>query len=152
MATATVVTIQVAPDEKTKEWTIAPANRTENDQRLKNVNDKFTKLWDQRCGKTRDHKPIVFYEGEVLRFECDHEFAIGAKKNPDADEVPGTPDSPFGWTDARVATKEENGKRILDGQVPKDKRIKEQAFYKFFGWVIVNGQKIDVDPDGYCGG
>jgi hypothetical protein len=148
MATTQAVRIQIAKD-KHGEWTIEPKDVEGNGNRFeKQFKERFDERWAERNGKKRDHKPIIFLEGDVLRFECAVEFEIGAKKNPDVAEVLAAPDNPFGWS------KVQSGKAgsSIDGTVLKGKGVKLQAFYKFYGWVIVDGQRIPVDPDGYCGG
>src|SRR5262245_53229701 len=102
--TTQTVRIQIAKDDKKKEWTIAPKDVMGTDSRFDACKKDFDNRWNKRkregtpSAAYRDHKPIIFREGDVLQFECEFDFEIGAKKNPDVDEVPGTPDNPFGWT------------------------------------------------------
>ena len=103
----------------------------------------------RRPKKKPDHLPIVFNEGDTLTFTCTPplEFAIGAKKDDVVDEIPDTPNDPFGWNGMQTVQKGGS----VSGVVMKSSGVKEQAFYKFHGWVKENGSEVPVDPGGYCG-
>ena len=129
-------------------WTIEPEDTDENVKRFLDVMDDFSKKRKGRQPKRKpDHLPIIFFEGDTLTFTCPLEFAIGAKKDDVVDPIDGTPNDPFGWNELR--TGEAGGS--VSGLVMTGSRVKEQAFYKFLGWVMENGRKVDVDPCGYCG-
>jgi hypothetical protein len=153
-------------------WTIGPEDEQSNSGRFRahnSANDEpntFDGQWRSRNGKNapqpRTHDPIFFLEGDVFQFQCKDEFAfgIGATKNPDVQALPGAPDDPFeSWQGGEQGL---DGTRISrdgqpltatvktsDGEAPG---VKAQRFYKFHGWVRVNGEFKPVDPDGYCGG
>ena len=146
---ATTIKVQIRKDNG--QWTIEAEDHDENDKRFENVEADFTKKRKARHQKKEpDHTPIVFNEGDTLAFTCSPplEFAIGAKKDDVVDPIRDTPANPFGWND--LQTVEAGGS--VSGVVMRSSGVKEQAFYKFHGWVMVNGLKVDVDPDGYCGG
>ena len=63
------------------------------------------------------------------------------------DKIPSAPDNPFGWNGPQPVP----AGGSVSGVVAKSTGVKDQAFYKFHGWVLENGRKVDVDPDGYCG-
>ena len=148
--TTQTVRIQIAKDKK-GEWTIAPKDFEGNENRFKNeYKTKFDDRWAERNGKKRDHDPIIFHEGDVLRFECEVDFKIGARKNPDVCETLAAPANPFvGWKEEEVRSGQAGSS--IEGTVSTGQGVKLQAFYKFYGWVIVDDQEIPVDPDGYCG-
>jgi hypothetical protein len=153
-------------------WTIGPADEESNEKRFldhdreKDGRNTFDEQWRSRNGKTapqpRPHYPIFFLEGDVFQFQCEDEFAfgIGATKNPDVQALPGAPDDPLeSWQGGEQGL---DGTRISrdgqpltatvktsEGKVPG---VKAQRFYKFHGWVLVDGEFKPVDPDGYCGG
>jgi hypothetical protein len=156
--------------DKEGNWTIGPRDEESNRERFSAHNDAndaadtFDGQWDSRHGKERlePHDPIFFLEEDVFQFQCKEglPFGIGGTKNPDVDALPGAPDDPFeSW---------EGGEPGLDGtRISRDGRpltamvkrsdgkapgVKAQRFYKFHGWVRVNGEFKPVDPDGYCGG
>jgi hypothetical protein len=132
-------------------WTIEAEDTDENARRFLDVMDDFSKRRKARHPKKKpDHLPVIFFEGETLTFTCTDdslEFAIGAKKDDVVDAIPGTPDNPFGWKELQIV--EAGGS--VSGVVMTSSGVKEQAFYKFYGWVMENGRKVDVDPCGYCG-
>jgi len=145
---ATTIKVQIRKEHG--QWTIEAEDPVENKKRFQNVEEVFKEKRRARHQKKEpDHDPIVFNEGETLTFTCTPplEFAIGAKKDDVVDAIPGTPDDPFGWNDLR--TVEAGGS--VSGDVMRSSGVKEQAFYKFHGWVMENGRRQDVDPDGYCG-
>jgi hypothetical protein len=147
--TPTTIKVQIIKKEH-HGWTIEAEDSDENAKRFLNVMDDFSKRRNARHPKKKpDHLPIIFNEGDTLTFTCTPplEFAIGAKKDDVVDAIPGTPDNPFGWNDLR--TVEAGGS--VSGVVMTSSGVKEQAFYKFHGWVMENGRKVDVDPCGYCG-
>ena len=131
-------------------WTIEPVDTDENVKRFLDVMDDFSKRRNARHPKKKpDHLPIIFNEGDTLTFTCTPElkFAIGAKKDDVVDAIPDTPDSPFGWKELQIV----EAKGSVSGVVMTSSGVKEQAFYKFYGWVMEDGRKVDVDPCGYCG-
>src|SRR4030095_17221605 len=136
---ATTIKVQIRKDQH-GQWTIDAEDHDENDKRFQHVKGVFTdkrKARHQR--KEPEHPPIVFNEGDTLTFTCTAplKFAIGAKKDDVVDAIPGTPDNPFGWNDLR--TVEAGGS--VSGDVMKSSGVKEQAFYKFHGWVMENGRR-----------
>lgn len=148
--TPTTIKVQIKKDHD-GQWTIDAEDPVENGKRFHNVEGDFkAKRKARHQKKEPDHTPIVFNEGDTLTFTCTppREFAIGAKKDDVVDAIPATPDDPFGWNDLR--TVEAGGS--VSGDVMRSSGVKEQAFYKFHGWVMENGRRQDVDPDGYCGG
>ena len=86
-------------------WSIEPKDDDDNDKRVNEHKETILREWKNRHPKklhrSGRHSPIVFLEGDTLKFTCPDgfPFAIGAKKNPDVDEFPGTPDDPFGWNE-----------------------------------------------------
>lgn len=156
-ATNTIeVVIKKVKNHHGEVWSVEPKHDDANEERVKKHKEKMKDKWKDRHGKLSfdpdDHHPIVFVEGETLVFTCPgvSKFAIGAKKNPDVDEFPGAPDNPFGWSGLKIGTSDNpvSGVVIPTADVPGPKH---QAFYKFHGWVLVNGEFLPVDPDGYCG-
>jgi|SRR5687768_14736440 hypothetical protein len=170
MAISTTTTIEIEikkikpHDGKGWEWSIEPKDEKANKGRYKDEEGAFKGKWNKRNPKKpppdseKDHHfPIVFELGKTLNFTCPDgfEFAIGAKKNADVDEFPGAPDNPFGWPPNSKPVEVAAGTSLsalvkpnANGPGPK-----EQAFYKFHGWVrLADGTKIPIDPDGYCGG
>ena len=148
--TPTTIKVQIKKDHHGK-WTIDAEDPVENGKRFQNVEGDFkAKRKARHQKKEPDHTPIVFNEGDTLTFTCTPplEFAIGAKKDDVVDPIPGTPDNPFGWKELQIV---EAGSSV-SGVVMTSSGVKEQAFYKFHGWVKENGSRVDVDPDGYCGG
>ncbi len=146
---ATTIKVQIRKDHQ-GQWTIDAEDHHENDTRFQKVKAVFEEKRKARHPKKeRTHDPIVFNEGDTLTFTCTPElkFAIGAKKDDVVDTIPGTPDSPFGWNQLQIV--EAGGS--ASGVVMRASGVREQAFYKFHGWVIENGQQKEVDPDGYCG-
>lgn len=145
------------------EWSIEPMNEDANKARYRADHRVFKEKWDNRHPKkpapdpiNDHHFPIMFKVGETLKFTCPEgfEFAIGTKKNADVDEVRGAPDNPFGWPPGSTPVPVAAGASFSalvksEGTGPGPR---EQAFYKFYGWVKENGSRVDVDPDGYCGG
>ena len=147
--TPTTIKVQIIKKEH-HGWTIEAADIDENARRFLGVMDDFSRRRKERHQKKKpDHLPIIFNEGDTLTFTCtpEREFAIGAQKDDVVDAIPGTPEDPFGWNDLR--TVEAGGS--VSGVVMRSSGVKEQAFYKFHGWVKENERKEDVDPDGYCG-
>lgn len=147
--TPTTIKVQIIKKEH-HGWTIEAADIDENARRFLDVMDDFSRRRKERHQKKKpDHLPIIFNEGDTLTFTCTLplEFAIGAKKDEVVDPIPGTPDDPFGWNDLRTV---EAGGSVF-GVVMRSSGVKEQAFYKFHGWVKENGSRVPVDPDGYCG-
>ena len=144
------------------EWSIEPMNDDANKARYSAEHRVFKGKWDERHPKKpapdpiKDHHfPIMFKVGETLKFTCPDgfEFAIATKKNADVDEYQGAPDNPFGWPPdtkpVRVAPGASFSALVKsEGTGPGPR---EQAFYKFYGWVRENGSQFDIDPDGYCG-
>ena len=138
------------------EWAIEPKDAAANEARFREHEAEFRKKWEERNPKkppSDHHFPIVFKQGETLAFTCADglAFGIGAKKNPDVDEFPGAPDNPFGWPGLQIGTEGSSVSAVVitiaNGPGPK-----EQAFYKFHGWVrLADGTYKQVDPDGYCG-
>jgi len=159
MATSTTITTPATPATTVKvqirkehgQWTIEAEDHLENDKRFKDIEKVFKEKREARHQKKEpDHTPIVFNEGDTLTFTCSDdslEFAIGAKKDDVVDAIAGTPDDPFGWNELRTLA----AGGSVSGDVMKSSGVKEQAFYKFHGWVMENGRRQDVDPDGYCG-
>ena len=95
-----VVIKKVKDDHHGEVWSVEPKNKKENDNRVSDTKRKSCANGMTVMGSrsiSDHHKPIVFFEGETLEFTCEggFQFAIGAKKNPDVDEFPGTPDDPF---------------------------------------------------------
>ena len=137
-------------------WSVEPADEDANYKRVNEHRKKLLREWKNRHGKLvdiDDHSPIVFLEGDTLVFTCPDgfPFAIGAKKNPDVDEFPGTPNDPFGWDKFEIVA-ERGSKSALVKTTADSPGPKYQAFYKFHGWVLEKGEFEPVDPDGYCGG
>jgi len=146
---ATTIKVQIRKDHH-GQWTIDAEDHDENKKRFQKVEADFKRKRQERHQKKDpDHTPIIFNEGDTLTFTCTPplEFAIGAKKDEVVDPIPGTPDDPFGWNDLRTV---EAGGSVF-GVVMRSSGVKEQAFYKFHGWVKENGSRVPVDPDGYCG-
>jgi hypothetical protein len=159
--------------DKAGNWTIEPEDKQSNSQRFSNHEDSadgasntFYGRWSSRYGMKRrePHDPIFFLEGDVFQFECKEglPFGIGATKNPDVEALPGAPDDPFESESWKGGERGRDGTRISrdgrpltatvrrsDGETPG---VKAQRFYKFHGWVRVDGEFKPVDPDGYCGG
>jgi hypothetical protein len=167
-ATTATTTIEIAvkkvqADDGGWEWSIEPMNEEANKARYGDNYRVFKEKWDYRHPKkpapdpiNGHHFPIVFKVGETLKFSCPDgfEFAIGTKKNADVDEVQDAPDNPFGWPPGSEPVPVAAGASFSalvksEGTGPGPR---EQAFYKFYGWVKENGSRVDVDPDGYCGG
>jgi hypothetical protein len=147
--TPTTIMVQIIKKEH-HGWTIEAADVDENAKRFLDVMDDFSKRRKERHAKKKpDHLPIVFYEGDTLTFTCTLrlEFNIGAKKDGVVDEFPDAPDNPFGWKDTKTVPAGES----VSGVVMRSSGVKEQAFYKFYGWVMENGSRVPVDPCGYCG-
>ena len=146
---ATTIKVQIRKDHH-GQWTIDAEDHDENKKRFQKVEADFKRKRQERHQKKDpDHTPIIFNEGDTLTFTCTLplEFAIGAKKDEVVDPIPGTPDDPFGWNDLRTV---EAGGSVF-GVVMRSSGVKEQAFYKFHGWVLEDGEFKPVDPDGYCG-
>jgi hypothetical protein len=141
-------------------WTIrpVPGHLPEMWRRYAAVGAQMHEQWGNRGGRPKGpfdendpddrHDPIFIQEGEDVTFVCELPPAgtclIGAKKNGDVPEVPGTPDAPFsGW-----------GPGIFNqlGTYRVQTGSKDQGFYKFFAKVTLGGNVIEIDPDGYCGG
>ena len=136
-------------------WSVEPKDEDANYKRVNEHRKRLLREWKNRHGKLidlDDHSPIVFLEGDTLIFRCPDgfKFAIGAKKNPDVDEFPGTPNDPFAWNDFKVVRTGESVSAVViptaAGPGPQ-----YQAFYKFHGWVLEGDVFKPVDPDGYCG-
>lgn len=156
------VEIKKVPHNGTLEWSIEPQNFGANKGRYISEEAVFKGKWNSRNGKqpppnsaTDDHFPIVFNVGETLNFRCPagFEFAIGAKKNADVNDVQGAPDNPFGLPPNSPPVVVPAG-GLLSAEVKTPSSglgTRDQAFFKFYGWVLENGTKVDVDPDGYCG-
>jgi len=144
------------------EWTVVPEDVAEMKNRRQGLHkDRIDKLWRERHGKKAapflGHDPIVIVEGEEVEFKCPVglAFAIGAKKNPDVDEMPFAPDDPFGpglrTVPASGAPGTATTTRLLVSVTSALRPgPRAQGFYKFHGWVY-DGEFIPVDPDGYCG-
>src|SRR5262245_46718337 len=141
------------------EWSIEPKDEQKNKGRYKNEEVAFKGKWNSRNPKkpppnsaTDHHFPIVFNVGETLTFTCPagFEFAIGAKKNADVNDVLGAPDNPFGWPpNSPPVVVPPGGSLPLEAKTPSSGLgTRDQAYYKFYGWVLENGTKVDVDPDG----
>ena len=146
---ATTINVQIRKDHHGK-WTIEAEDSVKNHNRFLRVEADFKRKRKERHQrKDPDHTPIVFDEGDTLTFKCTPplEFAIGAKKDDVVDAIPGTPDDPFGWNDNKTVPVDGS----VSGDVMRSSRVKEQAFYKFHGWVMEDGRRVDVDPCGYCG-
>jgi hypothetical protein len=141
-------------------WTIKPQEEEENAARFDFYRSEIEARWASCHGKGpvpgSDHLPIIFNEGQQIIFRNDTGYDIGIgmhRQHHDVvDEFPGAPDDPL---------EREPGVR----HVPRGKEAietvkaagvtpgpKHQGFYKFYGWVKVDGTFHPVDPDGYCGG
>jgi hypothetical protein len=148
--TPTTINVQIRKDHS-GQWTIEAEDTVENGKRFAKVKEIFNERRIARHQKHEPHHdPIVFNEGDTLTFTCTPplEFAIGAKKDDVVDEVLDAPDNPFvGWNGLQTA----GANSSVSGLVKRSAGVKEQAFYKFHGWVKENGSRVDVDPDGYCG-
>ena len=145
-ATPTTIKVQIVKNHHG--WNIEAEDSEENTRRFLDVMDDFSKRRKARHQKKKsDHLPIIFNEGDTLTFTCEFEFAINAKKDDVVDEIPDTPNNPFGWSGEQTAA----AGGSVSAVVTRSSGVKEQAFYKFFGWVMENGRKVDVDPCGYCG-
>ena len=96
-------------------------------------------------GTQQSCRPVV--QGDRSFYEEGVRIWLSRRRHDVVDAIPGTPDDPFGWNDLR--TVEAGGS--VSGDVMRSSGVKEQAFYKFHGWVMENGRRQDVDPDGYCG-
>jgi hypothetical protein len=156
--------------DKEGNWTIGPKDEESNkrfldhDSKEKDEYNTFDGRWRSRHGKPRKHDdvPIFFLEGDAFHFQCEGDlpFGIGATKNPDVQALPGAPDDPLeSWEGGRQGldgTRISAGDHLLTATVktsePGVPGVKAQRFYKFHGWVFVNGEFKPVDPDGYCGG
>jgi hypothetical protein len=147
---ATTIKVQIRKDHH-GQWTIDAEDHDENKKRFQKVEADFKRKRQERHQKKDpDHTPIVFNEGDTLTFTCTDdslEFAIGAKKDDVVDPIRDTPADPFGWNGMK--TVQAGGS--VSGDVMRSSGVKEQAFYKFHGWVKENGSELPVDPDGYCG-
>ena len=137
-------------------WSVEPKDDDANYKRVNEHRKKLLREWKNRHGKLidlDDHSPIVFFEGDTLKFTCPDgfRFAIGAKKNPDVDEFPGTPDDPFDWKGFRIVAERGLESALVIPTKADRPGPKYQAFYKFHGWVLEDGEFKPVDPDGYCG-
>jgi len=131
-------------------WTIEAEDPVENKKRFRNVEVDFNEKREKRHQKKPpDHDPIIFNEGDTLTFTCTPplEFAIGAKKDDVVDEIADAPNDPFGWNGMKTVA----ARGSVSGVVTRSSGVKEQAFYKFHGWVMENGSRVRVDPCGYCG-
>jgi hypothetical protein len=149
---ATTIKVQIKKGDHG--WTIEPENSDENNKRFENVKHDFkTKREARHQKKDPDHTPIVFNEGDTLTFTCmpPLEFAIGAKKDEVVDKIPDAPDDPFGWNGMKTVPAHDSVSGVVTRSSANGPGVKDQAFYKFHGWVMENGSKVDVDPDGYCG-
>jgi hypothetical protein len=145
--TPTTINVQIRKDHH-GQWTIEAEDSVKNKKRFANVKDVFKEKRIARHQKKEpDHDPIVFNEGDTLTFTSTLEFEINAKKDDVVDEVPDTPNDPLEWNGPQTAA----AGGSVSGVVKRSSGVKEQAFYKFFGWVMENGSRVDVDPDGYCG-
>ena len=145
--TPTTIKVQIIK-KKHHGWTIEAEDFDENAKRFLNVMDDFSKRRKGRQPKKKpDHLPIIFNEGDTLTFTCELEFAIGAQKDDVVEPISDTPDNPFGWNDLQTV----GAGGSVSGVVMRSSGVKEQAFYKFHGWVVENGRRVDVDPCGYCG-
>ena len=144
------------------EWSIEPKNFGANKGRYISQEAVFKGKWNSRNPQhpppnsaTDHHFPIMFDVGETLNFTCPAglEFAIGAKMNGDVSKVQGAPDNPFGWPpNSQPVVVPAGGSLPLEVKTPTSGLgTRDQAFYKFYGWVRENGVEVDVDPDGYCG-
>jgi len=149
-ATPTTIKVQIRKDPHHGGWTIEPEDRAANNGRFGEVAVVFFPRREQRHPtKPIDHNPIVFNEGDTLTFTCTPPFAfeIGAKKDETVDKIPSAPDNPFGWNGPQSVP----AGGSVSGLVAKSTGVKDQAFYKFYGSVFVNGVWEPADPDGYCG-
>ena len=147
--TPLTIKVQIKKDHHGR-WTIEAEDSRENETRFHNVEPVFKEKRKARHQKKEpDHTPIVFNEGDTLTFTCTAplEFEIGAKKDDVVDEIRDTPNDPFGWNETKTVPA---GKSVA-GVVTRSSGVKEQAFYKFYGWVTENGSRVPVDPCGYCG-
>jgi hypothetical protein len=145
-----------------KQWTILPGDKDENDRRFAphrpKIGDRFATRRPKPGAEVPGlhHSPIIFNEGDDLQFFNDNRdatIAIGVKKNDDVDEIVGAPDDPLIGAPGvlRVDPRSTVNAIVISG-ANATPGPKDQAFYKFHGWVEVNGTRIEVDPDGYCGG
>jgi hypothetical protein len=153
-ATTTPTTIKVQIKKDHHGWTIEAEDSRENDNRFRKVEADFrTKRTERHQKKDPDHTPIVFNEGDTLTFTCTAplEFAIGAKKDEVVDKIPNAPDDPFGWNGMQTVAAHGSVSGVVTRSSANAPGVKDQAFYKFHGWVVENGSRVDVDPDGYCG-
>ena len=142
-------------------WSIEPKDGAANKDRFLEHQTELKVKWAKRHPKkdpldpnSHDpHLPVVFREGETVKFTCPagFRFAIGAKKSSDVDEFAGAPDNPFGWSDLQIGVE---GGSVSAVVIPTANAPgpRHQAFYKFHGWVLENGEFEPADPDGYCGG
>jgi len=129
-------------------WTIEAADIDDNARRFLEVMDDFSKRRrERRQRKKPDHLPIIFNEGDTVTFTCTFDFEIGAKKDEVVDAIADAPDNPFGWKSTKTVRAGES----VSGVVTRSSGVKEQAFYKFFGAVMENGSRFEIDPCGYCG-
>ena len=129
-------------------WTIEAADIDDNARRFLDVMDDFSKRRkDRRQKKKSDHLPIIFNEGDTLTFTCTFDFEIGAKKDEVVDAIADAPDNPFGWSGPKTGKAGDE----VSGVVARGSGVKVQAFYKFFGAVMENGSRFEIDPCGYCG-
>jgi len=156
ISTTIEVVIKKVENHHGKVWSVEPKDEDANKERVKKHKEKIEDNWHDRHGKVLDlrhHRPIVFLEGETLNFTCEggFRFAIGAKKNPDVDEFPGTPDNPFGWDGFQLVAERGSKSALVIPTTADGPGPRHQRFYKFHGWVLENGEFKPVDPDGYCG-
>jgi hypothetical protein len=152
----TTIEIEIKQDEHGHGWTIDASDSRANEQRFGEVQGAFNdKRKNRHPKKPSDHTPIVFNEGDTLRFSGPQGLAsgIGAKKNPDVDDFPGAPDNPFGWDGMQIVPANGSVSGVVTRSSGETPGVKDQAFYKFHGWVrLADGTFVAVDPDGYCGG
>jgi hypothetical protein len=131
-------------------WTIEAADIDDNARRFLDVMDDFSRRRKERDQRKKpDHLPIIFNEGDTVTFTCTSAFQINAKKDEVVKPIDDAPNDPFGWNGPKTVEAETGGE--VSGVVTRGSGVKEQAFYKFFGWVMENGLKVPVDPCGYCG-
>jgi hypothetical protein len=153
--TTTTIEVEIRHDPH-HGWTIEAKDSAANMDRFLAVEADFKQKRERRNPKKplpKDHFPVVFNEGETLKFTCAVPlgFGIGSKKDPDVDEFPGAPDNPFGWSGIQTGTPNGSVSAVVK-TIANGPGVKDQAFYKFHGWVrLEDGSFVPVDPCGYCG-
>jgi len=154
-ATVVVVVKEVTGHDGNREWTIKPYDDDENNRRfdavgLKNrIQDEWVRRGGQEPLPGTDHAPILFDEGDTIRFmnNTDYPIGIGVRKNAAVSE---TQDAPYDPLVGEPSVQPLVPGGTYEASVKGGSR--RQGFYKFHGWVFVDGTFIPIDPDGYCGG